>query len=1388
MEPRRKPRAKSASKAKASRSKSSPSVVHKKNNKSVRPDKVRSPVNQDKYYFLFLNARDAMFLADPRTRMLLDANPAAVRLMGYSREKLLTMKADQLHPDSVRAKTMQSFKSHAAADEISSLVLTSRGREVPVGIRTSLLMYDGMPHLLGIFRDVTEHKKEADRLRLSEKRALILNKASLTLLRVDDPLKQYAYLLDFAREITQSRFGFIGYIDPETGYLVCPTMTKDIWSECKIPDKDIVFKEFTALWGWVLTHKKVVLCNDPKNDPRSAPPPYGHIPIPNFLGVPCVSRGRVVGMIGLAGKEGGYTREDQDLISDYTQLITVSILGHQRLLERKRNEEQLRKREELEKSLLAASRVLPLCRDFSEAWEIWAKLVTKSVGARAASLYLPDKKENCFRLAGHYGLSKDYGHRIMSASPILINRETVLGKSFCTKKPEFTRDVETDPRFEKWRKVARGEGYRSLICLPLLHEKDCMGVASFYFEQPMAFARDEIGMMRFAVIQLAPELARIGYDRKIRESEALFRKYFELGLVGMAVTSLERGWLHVNDRLCEILGYTRKELLKMTWSELTYPEDLEPDLVQFNRVIEGEIGGYSMDKRFIRKDGRVIFTSLHVSCIRREDGSIEHFIAHVQDITERKNMEMNLNEQKTFLHDVIESIQDGISILDKDLNIIFTNNTMKRWYAHNLPHIGRKCFDVYHGRTRPCEICPSIQTIRTGKESIEIVPFTGEKGVQGWMELYSFPLVDSQTSEVAGVIEYVRDITERMKSQSALQESHDRLIKILDSLDALVYVTDMKTNEVLFVNEYGRNTFGDVVGKVCWQVLQAGQSGPCAFCTNPYLLTPDGKPAKPYVWEFQSTTNKNWYYIRDRAITWVDGRIVRMEIAADITERKRVETALRESEEKYRMVFEFSPMGIIHVDRNGVCTACNDKVLEILGAPRERIIGFNIRKQIVHPQLKQAVDAGFSGKTGRFQGKYISVTGGRECIIKLDVSPIHTEGGSVSGCIGIFEDISERSRLEEELSRAQRLETAGRIAGQIAHDFNNLLSPLMAYPDLMRMEFSDKDHPVMPLLDQMQSAAIQMAEINQQLLTLGRRGHYTLEAVYLNTVIQELLKSFPVPRTVTVEKNYDPGLLPVKGGSAQLTRVFTNIIANAIESMADVGTLRIATMNVYLEHPLKSYETIQRGEYARVDIEDNGCGIPPEIMNSIFDPFFTTKKADKKRGSGLGLSIVKAVMEDHSGYIAMESRPGKGTTFSFYFPITRDMELLEKPAEEIAGGSERVLIADDDPLQRDVITRLLGQLGYKVHAVESGEEAVEYVRGHPQDMLILDMIMGGIDGTETFRRIREFSPDQKAVILSGYAESGRVAEAQRMGAGSFVRKPVDLKSLARAVRLELEKT
>ena len=287
------------------------------------------------------------------------------------------------------------------------------------------------------------------------------------------------------------------------------------------------------------------------------------------------------------------------------------------------------------------------------------------------------------------------------------------------------------------------------------------------------------------------------------------------------------------------------------------------------------------------------------------------------------------------------------------------------------------------------------------------------------------------------------------------------------------------------------------------------------------------------------------------------------------------------------------------------------------------------------------------------------------------------------------------------------------------------------------------------------------------------------------------MKQFtPLPRTLAVETNLEDVLMPIKAGVSQIFRVISNLLSNAVESMENIGRLTISTENYYTDKPSGKYGRVPKGEYAKLTVGDTGSGITHEHTSRVFEPFFSTKTTDRRRGSGLGLSVVHAVVKDHHGYIDFETEPGRGTTFYLYFPVTREpLDKTDEGHQEIRGGTERIMVVDDDPGQRDVTVTMLRRLGYKASALESGEEAIEFVRENPQDLLILDMIMpGGLDGTETYRRIVEMYPGQKAIVVSGYAETDRVNEAMRLGTGQFLRKPLAVKTLARAIRAELDET
>ncbi len=397
--------------------------------------------------------------------------------------------------------------------------------------------------------------------------------------------------------------------------------------------------------------------------------------------------------------------------------------------------------------------------------------------------------------------------------------------------------------------------------------------------------------------------------------------------------------------------------------------------------------------------------------------------------------------------------------------------------------------------------------------------------------------------------------------------------------------------------------------------------------------------------------------------------------------------------------------------------------------------------------------------------------------------PIVDDDGRVTLVCGIAEDITRRKQTAKELGRLQRLEMAGKIAGQIAHDFNNLLAPLTAYPQLIRSKM-DLDEPVERMLATMETAAGRIADINQQLLALGRRGHYDLHPLSLNRVTEDAIAGLNIDPAIEIHLDLADDMLNVLGGASQLTRVVTNLVSNACDAMPDGGDLRIATRNVYVDEKQLGYMSIGRGEFVLLEVSDSGAGIDPEVIDRVFDPFFSTKEMDPKRGSGLGLSVVHGVVTDHRGAVDVRSRIGHGSTFSVYLPVARDTSRPRPEDEEVVERAcgESILLVDDDPLQLEVVTSMLEHLGYRVNCVSSGEEAIDKVSMFRPDLVLLDMIMGGIDGTETLKRILEWRADQKVILISGFARIERVEEARQLGARAFLPKPLTRKPLARAIR------
>jgi len=389
----------------------------------------------------------------------------------------------------------------------------------------------------------------------------------------------------------------------------------------------------------------------------------------------------------------------------------------------------------------------------------------------------------------------------------------------------------------------------------------------------------------------------------------------------------------------------------------------------------------------------------------------------------------------------------------------------------------------------------------------------------------------------------------------------------------------------------------------------------------------------------------------------------------------------------------------------------------------------------------------------------------------------------------------ERRRLEGELKQAEKLKTIGRLTAGVAHDLNNILSGLVTYPDMLLIDLPE-DSPWQRPLSIIQQSGQKAAAVVQDLLSLARQGMAEKKVVNLNRIVADYLASPEYtqllsnhPR-VRVEVDVDEGIFNIKGSLFQISKALMNLMHNACEANLVDGAVRITAQNRYLDGPIDAYERIEEGEYVVLSVADTGIGINPEDLTKIFEPFYTKKKLGRS-GTGLGMTLIWSTVKDHGGYIDIQTEEGRGSSFDLYFPVTRDaVEEMETDFSlEDCQGTERVLVVDDVPEQREIASLMLRKLGYNVQTVASGEAAIERLETDTVDILVLDMIMApGIDGCETYRRIVAAHPGQKAIIASGFTESDRVKEARRLGVGSYVKKPYSLKIIAQAIRCELDRS
>jgi two-component system cell cycle sensor histidine kinase/response regulator CckA len=531
----------------------------------------------------------------------------------------------------------------------------------------------------------------------------------------------------------------------------------------------------------------------------------------------------------------------------------------------------------------------------------------------------------------------------------------------------------------------------------------------------------------------------------------------------------------------------------------------------------------------------------------------------------------------------------------------------------------------------------------------------------------------------------------------------------------------------------------------------------------------------------------------------------------EIKERIRFEEDLKRSEQKHRLLTESISDVIWTTDLELNFQYISPAIKRLQGWNVEEAMKLGIDNMLSPESREMAFNAvleqlALGEQSGDFNRSVmlevqLNCKDGTVIWVETTASFMLDDNGRPFAILGVNRDITERKRailekeqLQQKLEQSKKMEALGTLAGGVAHDLNNVLSGIVGYPDILLMTLPE-DSPLRNPIETMQESGKKAAAIVQDLLTLTRRGVISAEVMNLNDIIIEYLSSPEFTKlksfhpAMDVDLQLAPELPNISGSALHLTKTLMNLVSNAAEAMPAGGEIAISTRNIRLDRPISGYQEVRQGNYAVLTVSDTGIGIAASEINRIFEPFYTKKKMGRS-GTGLGMAVVWGTIQDHKGYIQVDSTEGEGSVFTLYFPTTGKSQKAEEQTfriEDYAGCGQSILLVDDLKEQRDIGSAMLAQLGYQIAAVGSGEEAVEYLKSKTADLLILDMIMSpGMDGLETYKQIKAIRPGQRAIITSGYSETVRVKEAQALGVGQYIKKPYSLHQIGMAVKEEME--
>jgi len=913
-------------------------------------------------------------------------------------------------------------------------------------------------------------------------------------------------------------------------------------------------------------------------------------------------------------------------------------------------------------------------------------------------------------------------------------------------------------------------------------------------------------LARFIADLAEGSLRHLKDQQTIKDSEERYRSLFESSADAILASDLEGRLTEANPAALRMLGYTRQELLKLTYHQLTPARwRAMTEAILREQVLER---GYSdeFEKEYVRKDGVLIAVSVRAFARRGFASNPAGVWAIARDITDRKQSERALRASEQRLAEIVQRAPAFMCVLrgpehvfelvnEKYLQLVGRRDIIGKRLLQALPEVA--------GTVYPQILDRVLQTGEPFADSNAHVMLN--RGPDGspedtFLDLVYLPLHEPDGA-VSGIFAYGVDITERKRAEEALRYERDFNKSVTENAGESIFVTD-EEGRVTFLNREAERVFGftsqELTGRILHDAIHHhhpdGRPYSSSECTSRGISSGSEAMRRYEDVFFRKDGSAVNVSCSGAQLELAGKRIGSVFIARDVTELTRAEQALRHSEKRFRALIEKSTDVIFILSADGRITFWSPSATEVLGWTAEEAVGrswYDFVHPDDHPILANAMatvlprpraSARITMRSRHKNGSWHLVESeGRNLLADPAVLGIVVNG----------RDVTEQRRMEEQFYQAQKMESVGRLAGGVAHDFNNLVTVILAGVEALKHDLRQGLAPEPEIVEEVGAAGERARDLTRQLLAFARRQVIDPVPLDLNVLMRssEKLLRRVLGEDVELSTKLQPALWPVRCDPGQVEQVVLNLAVNARDAMPRGGKLSIETTNVDVDEALTaSRPWMRKGSYARLSIRDSGQGMSPEVLAHVFEPFFTTKPVGK--GTGLGLATVYGIVKQSEGYILVESTPGEGTTFDLFFPRILDFPVAAVPPAPVrpTQGTETVLVVEDDPQVREVVIRSLRAGGYRVLAAGGAQEALELgANGHgPLHLLLTDIVMPGLDGRAVADRLRPRHPGLRVLYVSGYTRDAIVQRAVLDAGIDFLPKPFTQSTLLARVREVLD--